>query len=207
MSKLTRTEQIVFIGLGLLLFTGVMIYGLRKYSQKEIAISNFYSEVEKSIKNKNGRKDLGSFQEKEIITIHIAGAVKNPGVYEIRQGSRIYEVINIAGGASSTANLDAINLAEKITEDGKKIIVPEKIMGPQNLAGTSSSNLSSNLININTADEKRLCELPGIGPKTAQKIIEYRTNFRTFNKIEDIKNVPGIGEGKFSQIKDLITVE
>lgn len=151
------------------------------------------------------------------IIIHIAGAVKNPGVYRLKPTDRIVDAVEIAGGATEEANLDLINLAA-LLEDGQKIIVPYKTYSetgeeinanaynqvtnayPSSLASTSTK------ININTADVTGLQTLPGIGPVLSERIIEYRNQNGLFGVIDDIKDVSGIGEKKFEGIKDLICV-
>jgi competence protein ComEA len=153
------------------------------------------------------------------ITIQIIGGVVHPGVYSFAQGSRVQDAVNAAGGLLSTADTSSVNLAAKL-EDGQQIKIP--LEGGAAASSASSSNNSSNapflvlttptvpaghLININTATAAQLDTLPGIGPTTAQKIIDYRTQNGPFQKIEDIMNVPGIGPVTFDNIKSLITVQ
>jgi competence protein ComEA len=152
------------------------------------------------------------------VIIHIAGAVKNPGVYQLKSTDRIVDAVKIAGGATEEANLDVINLAA-LLKDGKKIIVPYKTYsetGEEINTNTfnhiesvySSSTVSSSTkININTANANMLQALPGIGPVLSERIIEYRNQNRLFGVIDDIKDVSGIGEKKFEGIKDLICVQ
>lgn len=135
----------------------------------------------------------------KILFVYICGSVLNPGVYELEEGSRIYDVINLAGGVLDDADIDVINQAEKIT-DGQKIYVPhfgENIRTDENSGG---------LININTADEAGLTMLPGIGVARAKDIISYRESAGGFSRIEDIMNVTGIKEAAFNKIKDYICV-
>lgn len=142
------------------------------------------------------KENISNSQRTEEIVIQVAGAVKNPGVYKFKKGTRVFEAINVAGGYSIQADIEKVNLV-KVLEDGEKIFVPFK--------NTSSSSSGSNLININIASEEELCKLPGIGPALAKRIIEYREN-KQFSSIEEIKNVKGIGEKKFEKIKNLITL-
>ena len=148
------------------------------------------------------------------IYVHVVGEVKNPGVYEMSLGDRVFHAIEKAGGATEDADLDSINLAEKL-KDGEKIIVYSKEMLNSNVdvsEKTASENQKmyfksqSNLININTASREELETLPGIGEVLAQRIIDYRRTNGYFKSIEEIKEVSGIGEKKFEAIKDLITV-
>jgi len=158
-----------------------------------------------------------AIEEKIMILIDVAGAVNNPSVVELPEGSRIYQAIEKAGGLKESADLRSTNQAEILT-DGQKIYIPTK----EELEGTDStkksggtisftlpydtSSGSSGLININTADSAKLQELTGVGPSTAEKIISYRNENGKFNRIEDIKNVSGIGEKTFEKLKDKITV-
>ncbi len=137
------------------------------------------------------------------IAVHIAGEVKKPGVYFFPPGKRVIDAVNKAGGPRKDANLDAVNLARKL-HDGEKIIIPSK---KSNLLQTSKSPEESKLINLNTATQEDLESLPGIGETLAQRIIEYREKNSGFQSIEELKKIEGIGKKKFSQIKDLITVE
>ena len=144
------------------------------------------------------------------ILAHISGAIRNEGVYKLKAGDRVMDAIRLAGGALPQANLSAINLAEEV-KDGQKIIVPEKpkvivsISGNQNISRSDVPNAPAP-VNINTADEKTLCTVKGIGPKTAQKILDYREKNGPFSKIEEITKVSGIGKGKLQKIKDQITI-
>lgn len=137
--------------------------------------------------------------------VDISGAVNSPGVYEVDSETRLFELINLAGGLKSEADLDAINRAEFLT-DGQKVVIPSKISESNTDAGTTVSNASSNgKININTADKTLLMEIPGVGEVIASRIIEYRKDTR-FRSIEDIKEVSGIGDATFEKMKDSITV-
>ena len=129
------------------------------------------------------------------ITIYIIGSVVNPGVYVLPAGSRLGDAIQSAGGFTNNAIKDKTNLAALLV-DGQQINVPE--------AGTTSDN---NLVavNINTASLSDLDALPGIGPTTAQAIINYRLQNGPFQFIQEIQNVPGIGSVTFNSIKDYIS--
>lgn len=140
------------------------------------------------------------------IMVHVAGSVNNPGVYELPYGSRAKDALDAAGGASSDGNADSLNLVEVLT-DGQKIVVPQKTMPMTTglLTQNSSTISSGGAVNINTADEKSLEDLPGIGPSLAKRILEYRAQ-KPFTTIDELKNVPGIGDKKFEQLKDRITL-
>lgn len=136
------------------------------------------------------------------IEVYITGAISKPDVYALPIGSIVKDLIAAAGGATIDADLEAINLAQRLS-DQMHIHVPRKGEAvPTPLAGSAAGIL----ININTADATLLDTLPGIGPSTAQAIIEFRTNNGPFKKIEDINNVPRIGDVLFDKIKSMITV-
>jgi len=141
------------------------------------------------------------------IIVHITGAVPRPGVYALPQGARAQDAISAAGGFLAEAEKTQINLA-RLIEDGEKLDVPY-IEGASPVIPTPGEEIiasTSELIDINIASQAELESLPGIGPTTAQKIIEYREQNGPFLAIEDIINVSGIGPGTYERIKDLITV-
>ena len=167
-------------------------------------------------------------EEKTLIFIHVSGAVNKPGVIELEENSRIGDAIEKAGGINKDANIEDINLAYKL-EDGMKIHIPtnqeveenkkqnvkedennEYITNSSKTAtneNTNNKEAKQSKININKATQEELDTLPGIGPSTAIKIIEYRKEKGNFKTIEEIKEVSGIGEAKYSKIKDLIIVK
>jgi competence protein ComEA len=143
------------------------------------------------------------------LTVHVDGAVVQPGVYELPQGSRIQNAIQAAGGVLPEADLQALNLAA-LLEDGATIRVPERGSAPSLSESTRGGEIAvdpGGLIDINTATQEALESLPGIGPTLAQRVIEYRQANGPFPSIEAIQNVPGIGPGIFEKIKGLITVK
>lgn len=151
----------------------------------------------------------GEEKMKEEIYVHIEGAVNIPGVKAVEKGTRVFELIDMAGGALEDADLSKINLAS-ILKDEQKVYVPYKM----NLENTCENDLTENsvkvkgngLVNINTADNEELQQLEGIGPSMAQKILDYREENGYFSSIEQIKSVSGIGESKFNKIKEEITI-
>ena len=140
----------------------------------------------------------------------MTGEVKNQGVIELEQGSRIVDAIEKAGGQTEEANLKNVNLAYEL-EDGQKIYIPNKSEENTNEITddgvTEIDSKENDTININKANEKELQELNGIGESLASSIIKYREDNGKFKNIEDLKNVPGIGESKFSNIKEKIKVK
>lgn len=168
---------------------------------------------------KSSNNNLINIEDQEPkIYVDIAGEIKSPGVYEMENGDRVFQLIEKAGGATENADISSINLSKKLT-DGEKIIIFAKrnlidsetttsssITQSDTSSSINSSTNKSNLININTASQKELEELPGIGPALAQRIIDYREKNGYFSTIEDIKKVSGIGDKRFEAIKDSITV-
>jgi competence protein ComEA len=150
------------------------------------------------------------------LRIYVNGQVVTPAVYSLPVGSIVQGAVEAAGGFTAIADTAVVNLAQPLT-DGMQIYVPAKgevvsvpvvVAAPGGATGEGSTAVGSNgLININTAAIEGLDALPGIGPSTAQKIIEHREVNGPFATIEGIMDVPGIGEAKFAQIKDLITVD
>ncbi len=142
--------------------------------------------------------------------VYVCGQVVFPGVYEVTADSRIYEVIELAGGATADGCLESLNLADRIW-DGQKLYVPSKDEYNQTMTDGYWQNIQetagSGLVNINTADRDELMTLPGIGSTRAEAIIEYRNIHGAFGSIEDIMNVSGIKEGAYNKIKDLICVQ
>ena len=169
--------------------------------------------IENKIINENNIDGEGEGVE-EIIVVHITGEVNKPGIVILNKNSRIADAINKAGGATKEADLNQINLAY-ILEDGQKIYIPnknEKIDEDEYITEGNGNNIGNNSqkegekVNINEAMQTELEELPGIGPSLASRIIEYREQNGDFKKIEELQNVKGIGDAKYNDIKDKVTV-
>lgn len=202
----TNYKQIIIISVLLVvIIAGIFIYLYQNhstdYSFLEISESTVNSEVSNVLEEK--------------IVIHIAGQVANPGIVELKDGARIVEAIEAAGGVTSDANLEKINLAY-ILEDGMKVYIPSIADEDENnYVTTGSSGVSSNSsnatqtlkININTASVDDFSKIPGIGSSIASRIVEYRKENGKFSTVEDIKNVSGIGDAKFNNIKSYIYVK
>ena len=146
------------------------------------------------------------------IYVHVGGAVQRPGLYEVADGSRVFDAVQAAGGATDTADLDSLNLASKV-KDGDKILVPARVEpgadpppGGASGPGGAGATTAGGLINLNSATLEQLDSLPGVGPSTAQKIIDYRTQHGGFRSVDELMDVPGIGPAKFAELKDKVTV-
>lgn len=182
--------------------------------------------IETSEENRTNEKEKIDITTK--IVVYITGEVKNPGIYELEENSRIKDAIEESGGLKETADITDINLAT-ILQDEDKITIPskeetkqenqntekiqsnnqnkttEKSQNPTKTTNSITKNQNTK-VNINTATQTELETLPGIGPSTASKIICYRKENGKFKSIEEIKKVSGIGDSKFKKIKELIKV-
>ena len=138
------------------------------------------------------------------LTVYVCGAVQQPGVYELAEGSRVYEALALAGGATDEASPTAVNQAQLLT-DGEmiEILTVDEAMEREAAQETASDGR----VNINTADAGELQTLPGIGEAKADSIIAYREKNGAFAAIEDIKNIEGIKDGVFAKLEDHIKVE
>lgn len=222
MINLSKKQLAIIVGIG-----AVIIFVIGYYIYKISIPEESYEQlniVSEDTKEQNKENVENNKEETEQIIIHIAGEVKNPGIVKIKEGARIADVIEMAGGLTDKANITNINLAYVI-EDGQKITIPSKesIEEKENqneyissesgqgvIEETPKTNLESNentIVNINKASKEELQTLQGIGESTAQKIIDYREQNGNFKQIEDIKNVPGIGDSKFEAIKESIKVK
>lgn len=153
------------------------------------------------------------------IVVHVAGAVKNPGIVRIPRGSRVDDAVRAAGGFSSKADADLVNLAQPL-EDGVQVYVPRKgesVAVERRVGSVSSSGVSVRVsaerteppqgkININTASAEQLESLPGVGPATARAILEYRKQNGGFQSVDELIEVRGIGPKKLEQIRPYVVV-
>ena len=172
-------------------------------------------------------KDGGEPHEPETIFVHVCGAVEKPDVYELPTGSRVYEAVQAAGGFAKDADESYVNQAQELS-DGVKLVIPTLeqteilasetesdamagAVGIQDSGGrqdeSSQSSASDGKVDINTASEAELCNVPGIGAVRAAAIVAYRQENGSFSSVEDIMNVSGIKEGTFEKIKDSIKVK
>lgn len=176
---------------------------------------SYYGEKQipaKPVLDKQPKKETDK-PAKTYVYVHVAGAVKSPGVYRLESDKRVIDAIKTAGGLQADAFPDALNLASKL-KDGDKIYLPRKddLQQNQQLAN-NSVNLETGApqeqkkVDLNQATAEQLDTLPGIGPTLAKRIVEYRQAKGSFKKVADLQNVEGIGDKKFSLIKDKVTAE
>lgn len=173
-------------------------------NKEEISLNEETLIVEESIK---GNIEHETKRENGIY-VYICGQVNNPGVYLVEKDARIYQVVEAAGGMTKKAKKNYLNLAEMVT-DGQQIEILSKKeykkLNYNNSAKEQESNEHEALININTATVEELQQISGIGETKANAIVEYRKSNGGFENIEDIKNVSGIGDATFEQMKSQIT--
>ena len=153
------------------------------------------------------------------VVVDVGGAVARPGVYRLSPEAKVCDAVDLAGGATAQADLSAVNLAARLS-DGQQVIVPEKGQpagsgggaaeaagqGGEAATGGGGGSGEGGLVNLNTATIDQLDALAGVGPATAQKIIDFREASGGFASVEQLLEVPGIGDAKFAALKDLVTI-
>jgi len=140
----------------------------------------------------------------KLLVVDVAGAVRRPGLYRLESGSRIDDAIAAAGGPAAKAQIEAVNLAAPLA-DGEQVVVPGR--GAAGVAAASAPAAGSSPsapLDLNTATAEQLDALPGIGPVTAQKILDYRQAHGAFHTVAELEGVPGIGPGRLAQLKGLV---
>jgi len=199
MDYFTKKEQLFIVFILVIIFLISIFYYI---NDKLLSFKEEDSqEIEEILKGLE--EDIRS-EEAGYIMVHVSGQVYNPGIVELKAGSRVIDAINLAGGLKKDADSDKINLARKLSDE-EKIHVPKVGEEDFDHSLSTSSNDGEGKININTCTKEQLTTLPGIGEVLADRIIQYRED-TPFKSIEDIMNVSGIGEKKFEGIKDLIIV-
>lgn len=136
------------------------------------------------------------------VVVHVAGAVLRPGVYRLRAGARVDDAVRRAGGARRRADLTQVNLAQKV-EDGRQIVVPVRAPPVKGTATASATPTAP--VNLNSATLEQLDSLQGIGPVTAQQILDYREAHGGFSDVEELDQVPGIGTATMASLRDKVT--
>ncbi|CDD26598.1 competence protein [Clostridium sp. CAG:452] len=210
MEILNKKQKIIVVVLIIIMCIVIGYYIISKTEKYD------YSDIEKisNIIEEDQEVDDNIIENK--IVIHITGEVEEEGVIELEKGARISDAIEEAGGTTEEADLSNVNLAYGLS-DGQKVKIPninekdEEIIVVEEKAGDNiiieGNKSKEEKININKAAQTEIETLPGIGPSTALKIITYRNEHGKFKNIEDIKNVSGIGDSKFENLKEYICVE
>ena len=208
MDILNKKQKIIIMIIAIFMVLFIGFYIVRKTNSSQyVELETEENEIiENIIKKEEILED-----EKQNVIIHVVGEVKKQGIVQVKENSRISDVIEAAGGATSEADLSKINLAYAV-KDGQKIYVPnindetdiEIVIENAGENVLEDNNEKSSKVNINTATQTELETLNGVGPSTALKIINYRKENGKFNSIEEIKNVSGIGNSTFEKIKEYI---
>ena len=140
-----------------------------------------------------------------LLVVHVVGEVRRPGLYRLRDGARIADAVHRAGGALRGADLAGVNLAAPLV-DGVQILVPAMVTAqPGGAVPGGSPEAPVGPVSLSSATVVELDQLPGVGPITAQKIVDYRTEHGPFSAVDDLDSVPGIGPTRIEQLRDLVT--
>ncbi len=191
--KSNKMILIIVIILVMIVLKNVFINNFEKINLNELDNSNYQTEGD----------DLETASDS--IYVDIKGSIKLPGVYEMNEGDRVVDVVEKAGGMTHE-NSQCVNLSEKISDE-QVIVIPEKDTMCETVENSTQENKNNdNKININTANVDELVTLNGIGDKRANDIVKYREQHGHFSNIEDLKNVSGIGDSTFDNLKDDIVV-
>jgi competence protein ComEA len=139
------------------------------------------------------------------LVVHVVGAVRRPGLYALADGARIADALRRAGGATRRADLSLVNLAAPVS-DGTQVVVPRRVPPAPASAGEGGGGpgAAAGPVHLNTATVEQLDELPGVGPVTAQKIVEYREQHGAFSSVDDLDAIPGIGPARLEQLRELV---
>lgn len=221
-----------------IIFTAVFIKQRTEIIRKENIVRSFYSDGESMDEESTNEEseegllleEIASAEEpgsladgpvdRVIYKVHICGEVYEPGVYDVEEGLRIADIISLAGGATDSACLAAVNLAME-AGDGQRIYIPSfeeveqgsslfygdtSLLYMDNTASSGVESAYGNIVNINTAGTSELERLPGIGPATAKKIIDHRNKYGSFKNKEELLDISGIGPKKYGDIEELIRI-
>ena len=138
------------------------------------------------------------------VVVDVVGAVRTPGLYRLTEGARVADALARAGGATPKAQLELVNLAAPIA-DGQQVVVPRRgAAAPAAGAAGTATGASTGPVHLNTATLEQLDALPGVGPVTAQKILDYRQEHGSFGSVDELDAIPGIGPARLEQLRDLV---
>lgn len=216
-----RKIFLILLGIAIIL-TGIIFVLYKNNQSKNEEVIDIFKEKEETIEEQKTENEEKEKNNVEKVVVDIKGMVNNPGVYEVENSARVNDVITLAGGLKEGADTSLINLAKIVTDEMTIIIYSqEEILEKYKeevcicecpeitndaCIDNSKKTQEDKIININTATKEELMTISGIGNSKAEQIIKYREENGNFNIIEDIKNVPGIGDSLFEQIKAYITV-
>jgi competence protein ComEA len=137
----------------------------------------------------------------KLLVVHVVGAVRRAGLYRLRDGSRVADAVARAGGATKRADLSLINLAAPVA-DGAQVLVPRRGLPAAGAGGPPAA--AAGPVSLNSATLEQLDALPGVGPTTAQQILDYRTEHGAFRSVDELDAVPGIGPARLEQLRELV---
>ena len=185
--------------------SGVLIRNAQSRTEAELADTEG-DKVQDKVSPETPIMQERRLSEQRYACVYLCGAVMRPGIYEVAEGTKIYEIIELAGGFAENADETCLNLAETVS-DGRMIrvyYVGENRSGAGN--GANAFGGTNGMVNLNTAGLAELMSLPGIGEAKASKIVEYREKHGFFRSTEEIMNVPGIKDGLYEKIKAYVTI-
>lgn len=202
----------ILIGIAIIVLVGFGYYKSNSDNLNNNQIQTLVDTKSTESINEKSENNTQNREDNSTTMCQIDGCVNKPGVYSFKKDDRIKDIVELAGGFTQDADTKSVNLAMKL-KDEMKVYIPSKTETSKaqnnNIESsdivTIKDNNSNSLVNINTADSNKLQTLPGIGPSKAKKIIEFREK-NQFKKIEEIKNVDGIGDKTFESLKSLITI-
>lgn len=212
MAEWIKTNKVYVIG-GAIAF-GAMIYYFLMPPQETGNVPDINEEWIEARENppqNPAKEEAADVEQPEAVIVDVKGAVNQPGVYEAKEGDRVIDVLEKAGGLIENADSNQINFAMRVSDEMIIYIpavgeVPTETMIVEG-SSSGSANQDDGRINLNKADETELQTLPGIGPSKAAAIIEYREINGSFQAIEDLKSIAGIGDKTFEKLKDLIKIQ
>lgn len=153
------------------------------------------------------RESPGGQEATPRLFVHVVGAVRRPGLFRLKDGARVADALARAGGSTRRADLSAVNLAAPLV-DGQQVVVPRRpapgAVGSDGV-GASGATVAGAKVSLAAATVEQLDELPGVGPVTAQKIVDWRSTHGPFRSVDDLDDVPGIGPARIEQLRDLVT--
>ena len=196
MGELPRSQVLVYAAVALVVVVLGVRY-LRSTAEPPAAASGGGAPTVSASSSEGGRAAV----------VHVAGAVRRPGVYRLRPGARVDDAVRRAGGATVGADLGQINLAAKV-EDGRQVLVPERVVAAEGGAPVDggATVAPGQPLNLNTATLEQLDALDGIGPATAQAILDYRDEHDGFGSVDELGEVPGIGEVRLASLREQVRV-